>query len=67
MFSLDTLNELQRKIAMDTNGAKLVTAGAGSGKTRLLTHRICYLIDEKNPNCKGYENSKLFKEHFLLI
>ena len=26
----------------------------------------CYLIDEKNPNCKGYENSKLFKEHFLL-
>ena len=48
MFSLDTLNDLQKSIAIDTEGAKLVTAGAGSGKTRLLTHRICYLIAEKN-------------------
>lgn len=47
MFSLDTLNEHQRKIAMDTEGAILVTAGAGSGKTRLLTHRICHLIDNQ--------------------
>ncbi|MBQ7352274.1 MAG: UvrD-helicase domain-containing protein [Clostridia bacterium] len=48
MFSLDTLNELQKSIALDTEGAKLVTAGAGSGKTRLLTHRICHIIE----NCK---------------
>ena len=48
MFSVDTLNEHQKKIAMDTEGAILVTAGAGSGKTRLLTHRICHLIDNLN-------------------
>ena len=47
MFSLDTLNEHQKKIAIDTEGAILVTAGAGSGKTRLLTHRICHLIENK--------------------
>ncbi|MBQ9792039.1 MAG: UvrD-helicase domain-containing protein [Clostridia bacterium] len=46
MYSLDSLNEIQKKVAMDTDGAIMVTAGAGSGKTRLLTHRICYLIEE---------------------
>ena len=45
MFSLDTLNEHQKKIALETEGAILVTAGAGSGKTRLLTHRICHIIE----------------------
>lgn len=53
MFSIESLNELQKKIAVDTEGAKLVTAGAGSGKTRLLTHRICYLIAEKNVSPKN--------------
>lgn len=47
MYSLDDLNEMQRTIVTDTENAKLVTAGAGSGKTRILTHRICYLINEK--------------------
>lgn len=50
MYSLDSLNELQHKIAVDTEGAILVSAGAGSGKTRLLTHRIVYLIEEKGVN-----------------
>jgi DNA helicase-2/ATP-dependent DNA helicase PcrA len=54
MKILNQLNDKQREAVEFNSGPHMIVAGAGSGKTRVLMHKIAYLIDEK-----GYEPSEI--------